>query len=282
MSITLKQMLDMQAKQQQQILQQQFSYNLPPVILNQSTSGMPQAVDTGLFNGNWIVVSDESPWDINVIQGGINKRIKAGFADKIQTFQRIVYVQPTLLLPQGAPASQIDVEVYPVGEPSGYFPVTLARQSAPVSASVKFGYSTFIEQLGGAGPYQMLNIFNPSNSGKNYIFYSNIVTISSGTAATQILGEILVGPDVNLANNAGAFQHDTNGPASVSHNTFATGSLPSNGVLSAPFNLVTQVGLPTQCLQNGDLVTLHQGNNFLIVANTTTQLLTDNISWWEQ
>lgn len=279
---TMKQWLDQQAKSDQQQTSQTYTYNLAPVILNQSTSGVRQLVDTGLFYGGWIVIKNESPWDIQVIQGGVNRTVKAQFADKMQTFQRIIYILPSQLLPQGSPSSRIDIEVFPLGEPYGYYPHPLARQSAPVSASVQFGYSTTITELSGVGPLQMINIFNPTNSGKNYVFYSILGTITTGTAATQILIQILAGPDVAFANPLTVFPHDTNSPVSLAHATSLSGSAPANTVLTAPSNIVVQVGQPAQSLQNGDLATLHQGQNLIVIANTSTQQLTENISWWEQ
>ncbi len=264
----------------------QFNYPLSPILLTASQVGSRIPVSLGgYFQGvPWIVAYNESSFAISIItQQGTITNIQAGCYDKVPLEQGSTsfFITPTSFLPTGNPISEVDINVYPFGEPEGSFPGVNPRQTAPVSAAVKFGYSINFT-VSGAGPFQMFNVFNPANSGKNYIFYSAPITITTGTATIQVAIFILVGPDINFANSGGAAQpHDLSSPPSLAHCTFQSTNLPAN-IHSEASIIFIQPATPSNLLQNGDLCVIHPGQNCLMLANTTTQIMNGQLSWYEQ
>ena len=264
-----------------------YNYSIAPLILNPSMVGIPQKVVTGnLYSGD-MVISNEAPYVLSVLTTSNS----ASYTVLPQTSSdpiplgpgdEVIYVTPTLYLPGAAPSSQVGFQIFPYGAPAGISAYSLARQTSVVSASVRFGYSIQETVTGVASKFQVIDIFNPSNSGLNYIFYSCLAEVS---AAVQVTFFIAAGPQINAGSSGGTAQpHDLSNPTSLAVITIGAITFPTN----TPITQIAQIQsvpalVPTQLFNNGALAVVHPGQNgFLIAGGAAGSALDGSIDWYEQ
>lgn len=198
-----------------------YSYYLAPLVLTPAQVNIPQLVNTGNRLGGWIIVQNNSPYKIQVQLPGSGNTLPLDpqTVDKfvVNTGDQVIYILPLTLLPNAAPSSQLDIQVYPGpdpdNEPPGQYPMALSRQAAPTS-SAQAGF-TFSFTAGSSTSGELaIAVFNPANSGVNAIFHEGTFVDLNASDGT---GQGALGwntGDPALGNSFIPTSNDSNRPAS--------------------------------------------------------------------
>ena len=257
-----------------------FNYPLPSVMLNTASIGIPQVVNVGqkFITDAWVRIANESP-DQLAVQIGVGTYYQVSpqtediFPLKGET---VLTITPTLLLPTAAPSAQVKISVYPYGQPSGTYPVALARQAVPTAGASSFGWSAMdiITSASATNPCAV-NIFNPLNSGVSYTFYSVRYTSNDSAGANTPLLQYTIGNDVAFPDFtlSGTNQVTSNGigdgRATQAHITenFGTHADPvATGIYE---QAQYAAGTYFEFLVNGDQKKLPPGANLTLISTVT-------------
>lgn len=271
----------------------QYNYPLAPIIITPAQINTRITVPIGgsFQKAPWVEVNNESPYLIQIItfQGTIFG-VQPQTVDKVPLDQgtNAFIIQPLLLLPQAAPSSQVQINVYPFGEPDGGYPYPLVRQSAPTSGAAIFGFSA-MDTITSASVANACaaNIFNPANSGKNYIFYSVRYSANDSAGTNLPLLEFVTGADTNLPVTLAANQlvsHNIGGGiSSAAHITESTGGtvLPSaTGIFE---QAVYNTGTYFEFINFPDEIKIPPGTNLTLISTVTVgKFFAFKFLWKEQ
>jgi len=173
--------------------QSNYNYPLPKVPITSSQVGTRISISIGgsFQQAVWVEMSNESPYTIACysLQGVLLNSIQPQICDIFQLPQgdNSFIVIPGILIPQAAPSSELDINIYPFGQPSGPYPFPLARQSAPVARSSSAGFvaQSNFDITATNITVAWLNVYNPSGNTLKFTFYAAIVYLSAVATATS-------------------------------------------------------------------------------------------------
>lgn len=268
----------------------QYNYPLPKVGITASQVGtrIPVSVGGSFQQDIWVELNNESPYVLSIFsaQGILLNSLQPQVADiaQIPSGDSLFIIVPSLLIPQASPSSEVDINVYPFGKPEGPYPFPLNRQSAPVSGAVQFGYGLSVLLGSTTGDFSALNVFNPTNSGKNYIIYSELL-LHTDTRVDNFIFGLTAGPDNALGGTHPTPQrHDLSSPpsAAVTSANVIT-ALPTVTPQSLPIQIPIQQNVFTQIVTNGNLYVVHPGQNFFLALQSLTGANVNyQVDWYEQ
>jgi len=274
-------------------LPSQYNYPLPKVPITASQVGTQIHVSLGgsFQQSAWIELNNESPYVLSVYsaQGVLLNSLQPQICDiaQIPSGDSSFILIPGLLIPQSAPSSEVDINVYPFGQPQGPYPFPLARQSAPVTGGGKGGYSYPNSNVPGASGIAAYILFNPSNSGVNFLIYSASYSMAGGSTNPTNPAFSTFATNSGISGTSETpTPHTTGGVASKAQltvNNAFTGSLTNqNGIDQVQSNGTAQ--LQKEFLPNGDVVTVTPNNGAVITANQLSGIVlyTMNMRWLEQ
>jgi hypothetical protein len=195
--------------------QSNFSYALSPLTLTPNLVGIPQSVNTGLKQPGWCLISNESPYQLQIQtpSTGVFTPCPPQTVMKLQLAlgDTTIYITPIVLLPQAAPSSVVNIQVYQQ-EPPGTYPMELTRQAAPTSGAAKFGYSVSILQT--VNSFSVLAVFNPLTSHAILDFFS-IRSSSNSAQQTQVQFLKLAADPGYTDFSSSIVAHDSQAPTST-------------------------------------------------------------------
>ena len=182
----------------------QFTYPLAkvPITANQVGKQISLSLGGSFQQAVWIEVANESPYIISILtsQGILLNQLQPQQTDiaQIPSGDSSFIVIPILLLPQAAPSSELDINVYPFDKPEGAYPFPLGRQAAPTARASDVGYTTSASFAPPASQGAGINLFNPLAS-------SIIATIYAARITMVVFGALGVQtPVIEFGFNAGA------------------------------------------------------------------------------
>lgn len=240
-----------------------------------------------------LVIGNESPFTVAIqmqgtARGGTLYPETVDFFPVDRGFTGVVSYSPTSVItnPASYTAATLDFQAVGLSEPfnQSQYPMALTRAAVnptatgnPLfSASVGFGSTVGIKQI--------LNIFNPANSGLNYIFHAARCFTNDSSLPTVNLA-VISGADNNLSTAVSAVCHtlQKNPPVSTAHCTAVdqnSGIIGSNPIVEV---MDQQQDVTQDMLAFPDVVTLTPGNNlvFELSAGGTGKIVRLTLKWEE-
>ena len=270
-----------------------YNYSIAPLILNPSMVGIPQKVVTGnLYSGD-MVISNEAPYVLSVLttsNSAATTVLPQTSSDPIPLGpgDEVIYVTPTLYLPGAAPSSQVGFQFFPYGAPQGISAYALARQTAPISAGGKGGYSFPFSDVPGGSGIAAYYLFNPSTNKVNALIYrASYSAAGSSTNPVNPSLQTFAGSTGISGTTQVPTPHVTGGPASVMRITVNNADTGTVLGRAAPIDQAQNngtSGFEKQFLLNEDEVIVTPGNGAAIFSNQLSGIVlyTMNMGWLEQ
>jgi len=275
--------------------QSNYNYPLPRVPLTSSQVGTKISISIGgsFQQAVWVEMSNESPYTIACysLQGVLLNSIQPQICDIFQLPQgdNSFIVIPGILIPQAAPSSELDINIYPFGQPSGPYPFPLARQSTP-TAGTQTGFSTTVT-FGPTASATAINIWNPVTNTKKAVIYQARMVLVNTVASTTVVprfGFTNNGVNNNLANNPGIVPNDGGSDISTLTASSALGGTQPviseiwEGITFAVSNLFLVYDF---CPFNDQKVCLQGNNAWLLIgqiSGTPSYTVVFTLKWTEQ
>jgi len=276
--------------QQPPLAQSNYNYPLPRVPLTASQVGtkIPISIGGSFQQSVWVEMSNESPYTIACysLQGVLLNSIQPQICDIFQLPQgdNSFIVIPGILIPLISPSSELDINIYPFGQPSGPYPFPLARQSASIGPSGQTGWTWSLSfSAPTVGP--SANIFNPLNSGVNALIYAASGENGGTAVFTFTIAANKSGTNTGEtnSNNPAAFSHLIGNPASSK--MIVSWSQTANFFNVGDFrSKYCGPGLAAEFLTapNQSVYVLPPGGNFQIRSNGGTAPVSLTMEWNEQ
>lgn len=201
----------------------QRSYDLADFAILNSKLGITQQYSTGTNIGGWLMVFNETPYQVKFEFGSARYlNMLAQTVDIIEIFQGdgVAFITAKQYLNvQNPPSATIKVKYFTY-KPEGTFPTSYTRQAVTSDPSGSIGFSAFViitnaSQLNGCG----LNIFNPANSGVVIRLFSAIIMPFGLSVVTANAAIRTDGTDNNFSLAIGSTAHNIGKPGSVAHVT---------------------------------------------------------------
>lgn len=238
-----------------------------------------------------IIIGNQSGQILSVTMegGAVSKTLYAGTADffpKLYGFSgQILWTTTSAQNSRNLPGASITFDAVGLTEKfdSSTYPISLAAtQAVTATATGKPIFSATVGFGSTATNNQILNIFNPANSGVVATFHSGRVFTNDSTGPTANL-QFLYGADVNLATPVSAISHSdtSNPPVSVMHCTALDGIPPSSNATPEVMNM--QQNVTQDFLAFPDAEILFPGNNLYInlSAGSTGHVVRLTLKWTE-
>lgn len=271
---------------------QQFSYDLPDLLVPNNKLGVAQLYFPKTNIGGWLMVFNETPYYVVVLLGSGRKlTLNAQTQDIIELRQGdgILYITATQYLSVPNPPSVTIKFKYFTEKPEGTYPVPLARQTVVSDPSGNIGYSAFVVFTSGNVSILTacgLNLFNPTSSNKVYRLISALILPFGLSVVTANAAIRTDGTDNNFSGTAQVFTHNIGSIATTAHVTyFQNVTIGAPNVFVGTWNLYDKAFDAVLSI-NGvpNALQLYPGQNFLINIQNPEQNSIPGFSlqWSEQ
>lgn len=266
----------------------QFNYPLPKVSLTTSQVGKRITV---LLGGNfqqdvWIEISNESPYLVTILsaQGILLNQLQPQLVDiaQIPSGDNSFVIIPNTLIPQSSPSSELDINVYPFGQPGGPYPFPLNRQSMSSAPTSQIGFVlTTVASPAAINQLVAYCIFNPANSGKIYNFY-RITAVQNGATTFTQCGWVSTDPNFAFARTPLPQTSRTPQPTTQAHCTLSNTTDVASNLLR-----LFEIGGNAQEFMGGqaDIIEIVPGTGLIVEVTpipATSTSVSLNSQWLEQ
>lgn len=238
------------------------------------TAGQDTVIITGQGGLSGLLLGNESGLTLIVKMGGnYSRSLYPGTIDYFEMpsaqYTGVVIVSPKTPLSLGNtfswPSSYVQADAVGLGEKlSGTYPMSLPRAAVSPTASGNPIFSATVGFGSTINAIQVLNVFNPQNSGVSYQFHSARFYWSGNMTAPTANLILVSGADLNLGTPITAVSHDAgaNPPTTQAHCTAEDSNSGHGGTTIEVYD--AQQNVTGDFLSFPDQVILRPGNNLRI------------------